>query len=48
LIWGARTLHAKLTKLRIRHVYEEFEDTHSNVQYRYDTSLPMLWRALSR
>ena len=48
LIWGARTLHAKLTKLRIRHVYEEFEDTHSNIQYRYDTSLPMLWRALSR
>jgi len=48
LIWGARTLHAKLTKLRIGHVYEEFEDTHSNIQYRYDTSLPMMWRALSR
>ncbi|HTD80706.1 MAG TPA: alpha/beta hydrolase-fold protein [Thermoplasmata archaeon] len=48
LIWGARTLHSKLTKLRIRHVYEEFEDTHSNITYRYDTSLPLMWRALSR
>ena len=48
LIWGARTLHAKLTKLRVRHVYEEFDDTHSNITFRYDTSLPLMWKALSR
>jgi len=48
LIWGARTLHAKLEGLRVRHVYEEFEDTHSNITYRYDASLPLMWRALAR
>lgn len=46
LIWGARTLHRKLTRLRIKHVYQEFEDTHSNISYRYDVSLPLLWKAL--
>ncbi len=46
LIWGARTLHRKLTRLRVKHVYEEFDDTHSNISYRYDVSLPLLWKAL--
>ena len=46
LIWGARTLHRKLLDRRIRHVYEEFEDTHSDIDYRYDVSLPLLWKAL--
>ncbi len=46
LIWGARALHRKLTDRRIKHVYQEFDDTHSNVTYRYDVSLPLLWRAL--
>ncbi|MFA5895358.1 MAG: alpha/beta hydrolase-fold protein [Thermoplasmata archaeon] len=46
LIWGARTLHAKLGAMGIRHVYEEFEDGHMSITYRYDTSLPLLWRAL--
>ena len=46
LIWGARVLHKKLLAKRIGHVYEEFDDTHSNVSYRYDVSLPLLWRAL--
>ena len=47
LIWGARVLHEKLLARRIRHVYEEFDDTHSNISYRYDVSLPLLWKALS-
>ena len=47
LIWGARTLHAKLTARRVKHVYEEFDDTHLNITYRYDESLPRMWRALS-
>ena len=26
----------------------EFDDTHSNITFRYSVSLPLLWRALSR
>jgi len=47
LIWGARVLHKKLTDRRVKHVYEEFDDTHSNIPYRYDVSLPLLWKALA-
>jgi len=47
LIWGARVLHKKLLDRRIRHVYEEFDDTHSNIPYRYDVSLPLMWKALA-
>ncbi len=46
LIWGARTLHRKLGELGIRHHYEEFDDGHMNIPYRYDVSLPMLYNAL--
>lgn len=46
LIWGARTLHRKLKDLGVRHVYEEFDDGHMDIPYRYDTSLPLLSRAL--
>ncbi len=48
LIWGARALHAKLRKYGVKHVYEEFDDGHLNITYRYDVSLPMIWRALTR
>lgn len=48
LIWGARVLHKKLGDRNIPHVYEEFDDTHSDIDYRYDVSLPRMWRALSR
>jgi S-formylglutathione hydrolase FrmB len=47
LIWGARVLHKKLLARKIKHVYEEFHDTHSNISYRYDVSLPLLWKALT-
>jgi len=47
LIWGARVLHKKLRDRGIKHVYEEFDDTHSNISYRYDVSLPLLCKALS-
>ncbi len=46
LIWGARTLHAKLLQRGVKHVYQEFDDGHLNIPYRYDISLPRLWRAL--
>jgi enterochelin esterase family protein len=47
LIWGARVLHQKLQDRRIKHVYEEFDDTHSNLSFRYDVSLPLLAKTLS-
>ena len=46
LIWGARVIHRKLLDRRINHVYEEFDDTHSFITYRYDISLPRMYRAL--
>ena len=44
---GARAFTAELNKLGIEHRYEEFDDGHMNVPYRYDVSLPALARALS-
>lgn len=46
LIYGARRLHRFLERLDIRHVYEEFPDDHSSVDYRMDHSLPYLAKAL--
>jgi hypothetical protein len=46
LIYGARRLTAKLTALDVNHVYEEFPDNHSSVDYRMDRSLPILANAL--
>lgn len=48
LQWGARILHDKLTRLAIRHYYEEFDDGHMNISYRYDVSLPMIYNMLSK
>ena len=30
----------------IRHTYEEFDDNHSDIDYRMNVSLPFLYRAL--
>ena len=46
LLLGARQLHAKLEDLNVAHVYEEFEDNHSGLQYRWDRSIPLLVDAL--
>jgi enterochelin esterase-like enzyme len=43
---GARILHAKLEKMGLRHVYEEFPDGHRDVSYRYEESIPALARVL--
>ena len=40
-------LSARLKELGVAHEYEEFDDNHSNVQYRYDVSLPKLVKALA-
>ncbi|HTT11076.1 MAG TPA: alpha/beta hydrolase-fold protein [Burkholderiaceae bacterium] len=44
--YGARMLSKRLAAAGIRHDYEEFDDDHSDVDYRMDRSLPFLYRAL--
>ena len=44
---GARQFVRKLQALGIAHEYEEFEDGHMNIPYRYDVSLPKLSAALA-
>ena len=47
LHFGARILHRKLTERGIAHDYEEFDDGHRGLQYRYDVTLPKLAAALA-
>lgn len=46
LHYGARILSKRLAAHGIRHLYEEFDDNHSGIDYRMDVSLPFLYRAL--
>ena len=47
LLYGARRLHAKLDAAGVAHVYEEFPDNHSSIDYRMDKCLPYLVGKLS-
>jgi hypothetical protein len=47
LVYGARRMHKRLTAMGVTHVYEEFADDHTAVDYRMDISLPILAKALS-
>ncbi len=47
LLYGARRMHRELERLNIPHIYEEFPDDHSAIDYRMDRSLPVLAKALS-
>jgi enterochelin esterase-like enzyme len=47
LVYGARRFHRALERLGVPHMYEEFPDDHSSVDYRMDKSLPFLAKALS-
>ncbi len=44
---GARIFTQKARQAGITVHHEEFDDGHRNISYRYDTSLPYLWRALT-
>ena len=44
--YGARILSRRLAEAGVRHRYEEFDDDHSDIDYRMDVSLPFLYRAL--
>jgi S-formylglutathione hydrolase FrmB len=47
LHWGARALVDELRRAGVDPVFEEFDDGHMNVSYRFDRSIPLLVRALS-
>ncbi len=44
--FGTRQLSRRLEAAGIPHRYEEFDDDHSDIDYRMDVSLPYLYRAL--
>jgi S-formylglutathione hydrolase FrmB len=44
--YGARRLARQLVALEIPHTYEEFDDGHSDLDYRLDRSLPWIYQAL--
>ena len=45
--YGMRRFHRKLEAAGVPHIYEEYDDDHSDVDYRMDVFLPFLARALS-
>ena len=47
LVYGARRYHRALERLGVPHIYEEFPDDHTAVDYCMDRSLPILAKALS-
>ena len=47
LLYGARRMRRALVRLGVPHIYEEFPDNHSGIDYRMDRSLPLLARALA-
>jgi S-formylglutathione hydrolase FrmB len=44
--YGSRILSKRLAAARIAHTYQEFDDDHSDIDYRMEVSLPFLTRAL--
>ncbi len=44
--YGTRQLSRRLHAQGVPHRYEEFDDTHSGIDYRLDRSLPFLFKAL--
>ena len=45
--YGTRILSKRLAEAGIEHVYEEFDDNHSDIDYRMDVSLPFLVETLA-
>lgn len=48
LLYGARRMHRLLDANRVPHVYDEFPDDHSSIDYRLDLVLPFLVSALGQ
>lgn len=47
LHYGARALARRLASHGVAHLHEEFDDTHSGIDYRLDRSLPLLYEAVA-
>ena len=47
LFLGARDLHRTLLEHKVTHTYEEHEGGHRHINWRYESSLPILTQALS-
>jgi len=45
--FGMRRLSRQLEKYNIDHTYQEFNGTHSSIDYRLDISLPFLYKKIS-
>ena len=45
--FGMRRFARKLEAAGIAHIYQEFDDDHSDVDYRMDVFLPLMAKALS-
>lgn len=45
--YGTRRLAGRLREAGVPHVHEEFDGTHSGIDFRFDRSLPYLYRALA-
>jgi hypothetical protein len=45
--YGSRRMNERLTELGVEHILQEFEGTHSGIDYRLDISLPLLSKSLS-
>ncbi len=46
LQWGARAMSKELKKAGVTHNYEEFDDGHMSVSYRFDVSIPKVAKSL--
>jgi hypothetical protein len=47
LVYGARRMTKRLKAMDVPHIYEEFPDNHTAVDYRMDVSLPIMGKALA-
>ncbi len=41
-VWGARSINSQLNEAEIKHTYEEYDDGHFGINYRFEKSLPAL------
>jgi enterochelin esterase-like enzyme len=48
ILYGSRQLHDRLTELEVDCHYEEFDGTHSAIDWRLDSALPYLSRGLKK
>lgn len=46
LQFGARILHKTLLEHNVNHFFEEFPDNHTDLEYRYDMSLPLIVKGI--